>query len=268
MEHCQVTWPEYSPASFATFLQRRASSDPAAKTWFCPTCGTIRPREIKPGLYLRRPCACEIRQREAQEVDVLRRQMQADQQAQTFRWIGQAWAEPHLEQLTFATFDQALQPQAFALAQTFALVPRGTLALTGSYGTGKTHLLVAIANARRQASLPCLYVSAVALFEAIQDRIHREQEYHPLLQRAARTPLLLIDDLDKPKRSEFREEVYYSLLNQRNLAGLPLAITCNCHPCELERWIGGAAFSRLMQGLIPLGMNGPDHRMSTGNMLH
>ncbi len=267
MERCHVTWPDQQPASFAAFLRRRASSDPADKTWTCPTCGIIPPCEVKPGLYLRRTCACEIRQREAREMAALRRQMQAEQCAQTFRWIGQAWAEQHLEHLTFATFDRQRQVQAFDRTQAFASTPQGTLVLTGSYGSGKTHLLVAIANARREANLPCLYVSAVALFEAIQERIQREQEYQPLLQRAARTPLLLIDDLDKPKPSEFRESVYYALFNQRNLAGLPLAITCNCHPWELERWIGGAALSRLMQGLIPLGMHGPDYRI-TGNHLH
>jgi DNA replication protein DnaC len=266
MERFHITWPEHMLSSFAAFLHQRASSDPADKTWVCPTCGTILPREIKPGLYLRRTCACEVRLREAREVEMLRRQVQADQRAQTFGWIGQEWAEQRLEQLTFATFDRQRQAQAFDQAQAFAQAPKGTLALTGSYGSGKTHLLVAIANARREANLPCLYVSAVALFETIQDRIHREQDHQPLLQRAARTPLLLIDDLDKPKPSEFRESVYYSLFNQRNLAGLPLAITCNCHPRELERWIGGAALSRLMQGLIPLGMNGPDYRMLTNHM--
>jgi len=194
-------------------------------------------------------------------MQALRNEMQAEQRAQTFRWIGQQWVEPHLEELTFSTFDRRRQPHAFAQAQAFAQAPQGTLALTGSYGSGKTHLLVAIANARREANLPCLYVSAAVLFEAIQDRIHREQEYQPLLQRAARTPLLLIDDVDKPKPSEFRESVYYALFNQRNRAGLPFAITCNCHPRELERWIGGAALSRLLQGLIPLGMNGPDYRL-------
>lgn len=261
MERCHLSWPKQEQSSFAAFLQRHASPDPVEKTWRCPTCGTIRPREIKPGLYLRRPCACEQRQREAREREAIRYQMQIDQRAQTFRWIGQEWAEQHLEALTFATFERQRQPQACDQAQAFAQTPRGTLALTGSYGSGKTHLLVAVANARREANLPCLYVSAVALFEAIQDRIHREQDYQPLLQRAAHTPLLLIDDLDKPKPSEFRESVYYALFNQRNLAGLPQAITCNCHPRELERWIGGAALSRLMQGLIPLGMQGPDYRM-------
>ncbi len=114
--------------------------------------------------------------------------------------------------------DPAQQAKAFEQAQAFARAPQGTVAFTGSYGTGKTHLLVAIANARREANQPCLYVSAVTLFEAISDRIHHEREYQPLLQRAARTPLLLLDDLDKPKPSEFRESVYTSY--STNAAGL------------------------------------------------
>jgi DNA replication protein DnaC len=250
-------------ASFHVFLRRRASANPAEKTWVCLTCGPMMPREIKPGLYLRRSCACEERQREAREREVIRQQIQAEQRAQTFAWIGQEWVEPHLERLTFATFDRTRQAKAFEQAQAFARTPQGTVAFTGSYGTGKTHLLVAIANACREANLPCLYVSAVAFFEAIADRIHHEREYQPLLQRAAKTPLLLIDDLDKPKPSEFRESVYYFLFNQRSRAGLPVAITCNCHPRELDRWIGGAARSRLMQGLLPVLMNGLDYRAFT-----
>ncbi len=38
-------------------------------------------------------------------------------------------------------------------------------------------------------------------------------------------------------------------------------MTCNCHPGELDRWIGGAARSRVMQGLLPVVMNGPDYRV-------
>jgi DNA replication protein DnaC len=262
MERLTITWPEQG--SFAAFLSHHASANLAEKTWTCPTCGQITPREIKPGLYVRRACACERHQREAREMETLRNQVQAAQAAQTFAWIGQEWVEPNLERLTFATFDRPRQARAFDQAYAFAQHPQGTLALTGSYGTGKTHLLVAIANAHRVAGKPCLYVSAVVLFEAIQDRIRNERDYQPLLQRAARTPLLLIDDIDKPKASEFRESVYYTLFNQRNRAGLPLAITCNCHPRELDRWIGGAARSRIMQGLIPVLMNGPDYRMTMG----
>jgi DNA replication protein DnaC len=260
MERLHVTLQE--DGTFEAFLRRRGKANHAEAIWTCSTCGTISPIEIRPGLYLRRSCACEDRRREAQELHAIRLQLQEEQRAQTFAWIGQAWAEPRLDRLTFATFERARHRRAFDQAWAFAHAPQGTLALTGSYGTGKTHLLVAIANARREANQPCLYVSAIAFFEAIQERIQQEREYHPLLQRAAKTPLLLLDDLDKPKPSEFRESIYYFLLNQRSRAGLPTAITCNCEPQMLDRWIGSAARSRLMQGLIPVSMNGPDYRIA------
>ncbi len=259
MERLRIAFPEDD--SFRAFLQRHASTSAQEKTWVCPACGTIRPREIKPGLYLRRPCACEERQREQREIAALRAQLQAAQAVQTFTWLGAAWADVNLEQQTFASFERERQPKAFDQALAFAQSPQGALALTGSYGTGKTHLLAAVANAQRQAGKPCLYVSAVALFEAIQERIHQDRDYQSLLKRAAQTPLLLIDDIDKPKTSEFRESLYYHIINKRTLARLPIAISCNCSLPELDRWIGGAARSRLMQGLVPVVMNGPDYRM-------
>ena len=53
-------------------------------------------------------------------------------------------------------------------------------------------------------------------------------------------------DIDKLKASEFREEVLYKLVNGRTTAGRPLAISSNCTPGELERWVGKAGRSRLM----------------------
>ncbi len=263
MERLRLSLPEN--ASFTAFLQHHGSPNPVEKTWACPTCGTIDPREIKPGIYLRRPCSCEVRARERREVETLRTQLQATQAAQTFAWVGSEWADMNLEQQTFVSFERGRQPKAFDQAQTFAQAAQGTLALTGSYGTGKTHLLAAIANAHRQAGRSSLYVSAVTLFEIIQERIHNDRDYQSLLKRAVQTPLLLIDDIDKPKASEFRESLYYHIINKRVLAGLPIALSCNCQVPQLDHWIGGAARSRLMQGLVPVVMNGPDYRMLSNN---
>src|SRR5579883_92252 len=107
MKRLSITWPEHG--SFAAFLRRHAGTDPAEKTWACPTCGTIPPYEVKPGLYLRRSCTCEEHQREAREMATIRRQVQAQQVAQTFTWIGQEWVERNLENLTFASFDRQRQ---------------------------------------------------------------------------------------------------------------------------------------------------------------
>jgi DNA replication protein DnaC len=73
--------------------------------------------------------------------------------------------------------------------------------------------------------------------------------------------LLVLDDLDKLKPSEFREETLYKILNGRSTAGLPMAFSANRAPDELVRWIGEASRSRLMAGLIPVPMNGPDYRL-------
>lgn len=157
-----------------------------------------------------------------------------------------------------------LFPDAYEQAVTFAREPRGILVLYGDYGTGKTHLLVAIANARRERAEATLFASAVTLFDAIQDRIGRKQDYHDLLRRAIATPVFILDDVDKPKPSDFREEVYYQIIDGRTRVRRPIAVSCNCSPAALSRWIGGAARSRLMQDVLLVEMMGQDYRLVNG----
>ena len=247
----------------SNLVRRVASTDPATKTWTCPHCGVIPPNELHqaPGYYLRRSCPCEERQREKQTVTSDQAKRQMSNQERVYTWVGREWADVALVDKTFATFARTWQPKAFDTASAFAQQPRGILALSGNYGVGKTHLLAAIANTCYRAEKPCLYVSAVTLFEVLQERIQQNREYHDLLKRAIHAPLLLIDDVDKPKPSEFRESVYYHLIDKRTLAGLPLAISSNVSPPELERWIGGAARSRLMMNLLPIKMHGSDYRL-------
>jgi len=242
-------------------VRRVASLDPASKTWTCPRCGVIPPRELHmaPGYYIRQPCACEDRL-PGQKAD-WQRMLREQEQERIYTWVGGEWADLALVQKTFATFEKRWQPEAFESALAFARRPQGTLALFGPYGTGKTHLLAAVANEFVCRERPCAYVSAITLFEVLQERIQQNRAYHDLLKRAIHTPLLLIDDLDKVKPSEFRESIYYLLIDKRRMAERPIALSCNVSPPELERWIGKAARSRLMRDLCPVEMQGPDYRM-------
>ena len=240
---------------------RYVSQNAADKTWTCPTCGVISPLVLASGWYVRRKCSCERQAEEAELAEVIRRSVQQAQVALTYTWLGTAWTETALSGKTFATFQREWQAHAYDLAQSYARHSQGVLALYGSYGTGKTHLLAAIANHLRAEGKPCLFASVVTLFDAMQDRIQQNQDYHALIKQGVQTPLLLLDDLDKLKPSEFREEVLYKLINGRNNAGRPLAISSNSTPDELQRWIGKAGRSRLMQDLIPVQMNGPDYRL-------
>ena len=246
-----------APAAARKYL----SQDPAEKTWTCPVCGLIPPFALAGGWYARRRCACEREAEERQAIQTLQHLSGQAQVVRTYTWLGPAWSEPGLAEKTFATFRRERHPQAFDLAHSFAQNPQGVLALYGSYGTGKTHLLAAVANHLGTTGTPCLFASAVTLFDAIQDGIQQNQDYHQLVRRGIQTPLLLLDDIDKLKASEFREEVLYKLVNGRTTAGRPLAISSNCTPWELERWVGKAGRSRLMTGLIPVQMNGADYRL-------
>jgi DNA replication protein DnaC len=239
----------------------RLSRQPYDKTWTCPQCGVVPPIVFADGWYARRPCACERAAREAEQIRTLAAELAQARQALTYTWLGRAWAEPGLSAQTFETFQRERQPAAYAMAQAFAEQPQGVLVFYGSYGTGKTHLLAAIANAVASRGQRCRFASTTLLFGAIGERIGQGEDYLDLFRRATSAPLLLLDDLDKLKPSEFREETLYTILNGRTVAGLPLAITSNNPPDKLTPWIGGAGCSRLMAGLIPVPMNGPDYRM-------
>ncbi len=250
---------ELLPAPLAAL--KLLSRNPADKTWTCSHCGDVPPIALADGWYGRRMCACERAAHEARQVQELRDEMVKAKMASTYTWLGQAWSDTALSEKNFANFRRERQPKAFDLALAFAENPEGVLVLYGSFGVGKTHLLAAVANARNAACQPCLFASAVSLFDAIQDRIELKDDYHDLLRRAIKTPLLLLDDVDKLKPSGFREETFYKLINGRRNAGLPLALSSNSDPDKLERWVGKAGRSRLMVGLIPVPMNGPDYRL-------
>lgn len=251
------------PLPISEIVRRVASTDPGTKTWICPHCGEIPARALRqaPGYYIRQSCACEEREREQRAQGQLQAEQRASNQEQVYTWIGRDWADLTLREKTFVAFERSRQSEAFEAARTFTTQPHGTLVLFGGYGVGKTHLLAAIANEFYRIGKSCLYVSAVALFEVIQERIQQNREYHDLLKRAIHAPLLLIDDLDKPKPSEFREAIYYLLIDKRTLAGRPLAISSNAAPPELDRWVGKAARSRLIMDLCPVEMRGPDYRL-------
>jgi DNA replication protein DnaC len=247
--------------SAPTWMQPHLSRIAEEKTWTCPKCGMVPPIALADGWYARRLCRCERAAFEAEQLRQLQEEQSQALTALTYTWMGPAWSEPELAAKTFATFQSERQPEAYELAQAFALDPVGTLALYGAFGTGKTHLLAAIANAVTATGRTCRFASVVSLFDALQERIQFRQDYHELMRRATRAQLLVLDDLDKLKPSEFREETLYKVLNGRSTAGLPLALSANSAPDELVRWIGEAGRSRLMAGLIPVRMAGPDYRL-------
>jgi DNA replication protein DnaC len=70
----------------------------------------------------------------------------------------------------------------------------------------------------------------------------------------------VIDDVEKAKHSEFTEEVYFEIVDERTKAGRPIAISTN-RLGDLEQYVGGAVCSRLSIGQIAVEMMGADYRL-------
>jgi DNA replication protein DnaC len=223
-------------------------------------CGVIEPMQSPTGRYIRRTCACE---QHAQQVarDKRERDMWMMHTGnKVFDWVGGHWSDKELRKKTFATFDQQRQPEAFETARLFASLLKGAFILHGTYGTGKTHLLAAICNELINQQKASHFITAPKLFAALQTYIQFHDDYHSIVRQAIHTPLLVIDDVDKAKHTDFREEIYFEIVDERVKRGLPIAISTN-RLSDLEQFVGGAVCSRLSIGQIAIEMSGADYRL-------
>lgn len=106
------------------------------------------------------------------------------------------------------------------------------LVLFGPVGTGKTGLMVSIANALLERGHGGMYVKVGALFERGLEETDWER-YH-------RAPLLFVDDCNiqmKESYTWFRQQME-NLFRARYEAALPMVVTLNLGPDEFEQQWG------------------------------
>jgi DNA replication protein DnaC len=151
-----------------------------------------------------------------------------------------------LAEMTFATFDphgMALDEEgvqnlarALQLAQEFARRPSGWLVFTGSYGTGKTHLAAAIANACYERGQPAYFVVVPDLLDHLRATYSPDSRvaYDELFEAIRTAPVLILDDLGAHSSTPWAQEKLYQLINHRYNARLPTVITTNLRLDEID----------------------------------
>jgi len=169
---------------------------------------------------------------------------------------------------TFATFDprksegQATATVRLALqkAQAFAAEPSGWLVLTGTKGTGKSHLCAAIINA--QGGRPALFLNIPNLLDLLRSG-YQNNNYQALLRLCQTTDVLVLDDLGVEKLSDWAYEKLYQILDHRYQANLPTAIATNCRITDLEGRLADRLadndLSQVIQILAPSWRQRKDH---------
>ncbi len=160
-----------------------------------------------------------------------------------------------LRNLTFETFMPrgrlGLAPQlaaslqqAYNSAKHFAEMRQGWLLLTGTYGSGKTHLAAAIANETIKQSISTLFLTVPDLLDWLRFSFNPDSEssFKDRFAEIRNVPVLILDDFGTQSSTAWAQEKLFQIINHRYISQLPTVITSNYHFEDFE----GRIRSRLM----------------------
>ena len=158
------------------------------------------------------------------------------EQAQSQSLVGRIDPEM-LERMTFETFDvrgnnpnadqRLTLEHAFQAASSFSDSPQGWLILTGETGVGKTHLAVAIAGAQMERGNSVIFAFVPDLMDHLRRTFDPESpvRYDLLFEEVRTSPLLILDDFGKERKSDWAVEKLYQIIVHRHNLRLPTIIT-------------------------------------------
>jgi len=196
-------------------------------------------------------------------------QRQADADAAYQR----AWAASNLtldvcEAQTFATFDPTQQPEAYKALRAFAQAPAeaqggpyGWVVLSGAPGCGKSHLLVAAAVELLARGRRPLYAIAPELLRYVRSGIASGQ-MDTRIDQARDADVLLLDDLGAEKNTEWSDELFYRVLNERYRLKRPTVIASNLLPTEMPMRLASRMRDVALSRVVV--MRGADYRLTLG----
>jgi DNA replication protein DnaC len=147
-------------------------------------------------------------------------------------------------------------------ALNYADNPQGWLLLQGGYGTGKTHLALAIANRRLEQSEPVLFITVPDLLDHLRSAFGPSSEvgYDERFEQLRTAPLLILDDLGAESQTPWALEKLYQLISHRHAAKLPTVVTTNRDPETLDPRIRSRLTDQALTQNVRL--NVPDRRSS------
>jgi DNA replication protein DnaC len=174
---------------------------------------------------------------------------------------------------SFDTFD-AHTPELqkhLKTARFFADKPDGKLVMLGKNGNGKTHLAISI-----------LKQTGGVLYKSYEIGLMIRKTYegggseYDFLEKLIDTPLLVIDELEKLKESEAKQNWLSYVIGKRYDNIKPLILIANCHlledcsentkPCPkcLEYHLTADILSRITEDGIIMKFSGEDYRYKLG----
>ena len=151
------------------------------------------------------------------------------------------------------------------ICRTYALTfapNAGNLLFVGGTGLGKTFLSACIARTVADRGYSVVYESAGHLFSKLeQAKFSPSEEARREAARFTDCDLLILDDLGTEMPGQFVTAAFYTLLNDRILAGKPMVISTNLNIDEAARRYSPQIASRLQGSFQGLTFVGEDIRI-------
>jgi len=168
------------------------------------------------------------------------------------------------------SFDTYQGKENVVSACTKFLVDPVDIVLTGSPGTGKTHLAVAIlrelvreSKIRRDAH--ARFVPVPELLAEIRASYRDDgPDERDIMDRYSQLPYLVLDDLGAEKTTEWSITTLYLIIDRRYRDMRPTVVTTNLTLDQIAGTLSERISSRLASGKI-ITIKAPDYRMKRGN---
>ncbi len=208
-------------------------------------------------------CSCVVEKEER-----LRKEMAEKERKERIECLYSAWQlGRRFENCTFENF--TIRPgvnNAFELTKRYAnnFPPEDGigLLLLGQSGCGKTHLAVAIMHEVKKKGFSTVFASVpeiMSRFRATFER-HAEEAEEQLMYGLRNADLVILDDLVAEKKTEWKQEKIYEIVDARYRAQLPIVITTNATMDELKEQVGTRTHDRLLEMCYPIFNKGTSYR--------
>lgn len=124
----------------------------------------------------------------------------------------------------------------------------GGLVLIGPKGTGKTHLMAAMAHEFTNKSITVIYKPIQELLDAIYSSFSYQNSQTPelLLKPLRDADVLMLDDIGTEEDTNRAKVQLHKIINMRYNVKRPLIISSNAESAAgFKEWVGERAFERL-----------------------
>lgn len=164
------------------------------------------------------------------------------------------------QQRTLDNFDtEGHDGKAFNLAACRRYVERfedrlaqgGGMVLTGSVGTGKSHLAYGIGNALLDRGYRVMGIDVYELIDLIKERAFSQKggsEREAIKAFVAPLDVLILDEIGAQLGTEWERLMLFKIINERYKQMLPTVLISNCDAQELQNYLGERVVDRMNEG--------------------